>query len=75
MATSIRLNPETEKRLDNLAALTGRSKAYYIREMIESSIDDLEAAYRADATIERIRKGEERVYSLDEVERRLGFAD
>jgi RHH-type transcriptional regulator, rel operon repressor / antitoxin RelB len=73
MATSIRLNPETEKRLDNLASLTGRSKAYYIREMIESSIDDLEAAYRADATIERIRKGEERVYSLEEVKRELGL--
>ncbi|MGL4234117.1 MAG: type II toxin-antitoxin system RelB family antitoxin [Casimicrobium sp.] len=75
MATSIRLNPETEKRLDHLAAMTGRTKAYYIREMIESSIDDLEAAYRADATLERIRKGEERVYSLEEVERRLGLAD
>jgi RHH-type transcriptional regulator, rel operon repressor / antitoxin RelB len=75
MATSIRLNPETEKRLDNLATMTGRTKAYYIREMIESSIDDLEAAYRADATIERIRKGEEKVHSLEDVERRLGMVD
>jgi RHH-type transcriptional regulator, rel operon repressor / antitoxin RelB len=75
MATSVRLNPETEKRLDNLAAMTGRTKAYYIREMIESSIDDLEAAYRADATLERIRKGEEKVHSLAEVERRLGLVD
>ncbi len=75
MATSVRLNPETEKRLDNLAAMTGRTKAYYIREMIESSIDDLEAAYRADAVLERIRKGEERVYSLDEVKRELGLED
>jgi RHH-type transcriptional regulator, rel operon repressor / antitoxin RelB len=75
VATSIRLNPETEKRLDDLAAMTGRTKAYYIREMIESSIDDLEAAYRADATIERIRKGEEKVHSLEDVERRLGLVD
>jgi RHH-type transcriptional regulator, rel operon repressor / antitoxin RelB len=75
VATSIRLNPETEKRLDHLAAMTGRTKAYYIREMIESSIDDLEAAYRADATIERIRKGEEKVHSLEDVERRLGLVD
>jgi RHH-type transcriptional regulator, rel operon repressor / antitoxin RelB len=73
MATSIRLSPETEKRLDNLAAMTGRTKAFYIREMIESSIDDLEAAYRADATLERIRKGEERVYSLEEVMDELGL--
>jgi RHH-type transcriptional regulator, rel operon repressor / antitoxin RelB len=73
MATSIRLNADLEKRLDNLAAMTGRTKAYYIREMIESSIDDLEAAYRADATLERIRKGEERVYSLEEVMDELGL--
>jgi RHH-type transcriptional regulator, rel operon repressor / antitoxin RelB len=73
MATSIRLSADLEKRLDNLAEMTGRTKAYYIREMIESSIDDLEAAYRADATLERIRKGEERVYSLEEVMDELGL--
>jgi RHH-type transcriptional regulator, rel operon repressor / antitoxin RelB len=73
MATSIRLSADLEKRLDNLAEMTGRTKAYYIREMIESSIDDLEAAYRADATLERIRKGEERVYSLQEVMEELGL--
>ncbi len=73
MATSVRLNPDTEKRLDNLAAMTGRTKAYYIREMIESSIEDMEDYYRAVAISERIRKGQERVYSLDEVERELGL--
>ena len=38
MATSVRLDAETEGRLDRLADLTGRTKAYYIREMIERSI-------------------------------------
>jgi RHH-type transcriptional regulator, rel operon repressor / antitoxin RelB len=73
MATSVRLNPETEKRLDNLAAMTGRTKAYYIREMIESSIEDMEDYYRAVAISERVRKGEEAVYSLLEVKRELGL--
>ena len=36
MPTSIRLAPETEQRLDHLASHTGRSKAYYLREIIES---------------------------------------
>ena len=39
MATSIRLAPEIEQRLDFLAIHTGRSKAYYLREIIESGID------------------------------------
>ena len=35
MATSIRLAPETEQRLDYLASQTGRTKAFYLREIIE----------------------------------------
>ena len=34
MATSIRLAPEMEQRLDFLASQTGRTKAYYLREII-----------------------------------------
>lgn len=75
MATSIRLAPEIEQRLDFLAIHTGRSKAYYLREIIESGIEDMEDYYLAAEVIERVRKGEERVFSLDEVERELGLAD
>lgn len=75
MATSVRLAPETEKRLDTLAARTGRTKAYYLREIIERGIEDMEDYYLASEVLESVRKGEEKVYSLDEVERRLGLAD
>jgi RHH-type rel operon transcriptional repressor/antitoxin RelB len=75
MATSIRLDPEIEQRLDQLAAKTGRTKAYYLRELVEKGLDDLEDFYLAAATMERVRKGEERVFSLEEVERDLGLAD
>ena len=75
MATSIRLDPDTEQRLDNLAALTGRTKAYYLRELVAKGLEDLEDFYLAAATTERVRKGEERVFTLDEVERDLGLAD
>ena len=75
MATSIRLDPEIEQRLDHLAAKTGRTKAYYLRELVEKGLDDLEDFYLAAATMERVRKGEERVFSLEEVERDLGLAD
>ncbi len=75
MATSIRLDPVTEQRLDRLAARTGRTKAYYLRELIENGLDDLEDYYLADATMERVRKGEEKVYSAEEIRKDLGLDD
>lgn len=75
MATSIRLDPETEQRLDHLATQTGRTKAYYLRELVTKGLEDLEDYYLAAATMERVRKGEERVFTLEEVERDLGLAD
>ncbi len=45
MATSIRLAPETEQRLDYLASQTGRTKAFYLREIIERGIEDMEDYY------------------------------
>jgi RHH-type rel operon transcriptional repressor/antitoxin RelB len=75
MATSIRLDPDVEQRLDRLAAQTGRTKAYYLRELVTNGLEDLEDFYLAAATMERVRKGEEQVFSLEEAERDLGLAD
>ena len=35
MTTSIRLAPEADQRLDFLASQTGRTKAFYLRELVE----------------------------------------
>lgn len=75
MATSVRLDAALEHRLDFLASETGRTKAYYLRELIARGLDELEDYYLAASTLERIRKGEEAVYSLEEVERQLGLED
>ena len=75
MATSIRLAPEIEERLDSLASQTGRTKAFYLRQIIEQGIEDMEDYYLAADALERIRQGKERVYTLDEVERDLGLED
>lgn len=75
MAASIRLDPVTEQRLDRLAAQTGRTKAYYLRELVKNGLDDLEDYYLADATMERVRKGEEKVYSTGEIRKDLGLDD
>jgi len=75
MATSIRLAPEVEQRLDYLAIQTGRTKAFYLREIIERGLEDMEDYYLAANVLERVRKEEEQIYSLDEVEHSLGLAD
>ena len=75
MATSIRLDPSIEQRLDHLAAQTGRTKAYYLRELIANGLEDLEDYYLASKILERVRSGKERVYTLEEVERDLDLAD
>jgi RHH-type rel operon transcriptional repressor/antitoxin RelB len=73
MAVSIRLDPEIEQRLDQLAAQTGRAKSYYLRELIEGGLDDLEDFYLADATMERVRKGTERVLTAAQISEDLGL--
>ncbi|MBA4143722.1 MAG: ribbon-helix-helix protein, CopG family [Nitrosospira sp.] len=75
MATSIRLDPNVEQRLDRLAKQTNRTKAYYLRELVNKGLEDMEDYYLADATMERICRGEERTYTLEEVERALGLED
>ena len=75
MATSIRLAAETERRLDFLAAQTGRTKAFYLRELVEHGIEGLEDYYLAADVLERIRKGEEPVHSAADVRRDLGLGD
>ena len=73
MAVSIRLDPQIEARLDQLAALTGRAKSYYLRELIEGGLDDLEDFYLADATMERVRKGQEKVIDAKQLRKDLGL--
>ncbi|NTU69000.1 MAG: TraY domain-containing protein [Chlorobiaceae bacterium] len=71
----IRIPKSIGQRLEILAKRTGRSKTYYIREAIMEHLDDLEDIYLAEQVLEHVRRGEEPVSSIDEVERRLGLAD
>jgi RHH-type rel operon transcriptional repressor/antitoxin RelB len=75
MATSIRLEPEVEERLNFLATQTGRTKAFYLRELITRGMEDLEDYYLAADVLERVRKGEEEVLSSSEVRRSLELDD
>jgi RHH-type rel operon transcriptional repressor/antitoxin RelB len=61
---SIRLDPEIDKRLEDLAARTGRTKSFYVREAI---LEDMEDRYLA---IERLENPGQR-WTLEEVEQEL----
>ena len=68
---SLRLPADIESRLEFLARQTGRTKSYYAREAILEKIEDLEDAYLGEQVLERIRKGEEKVLSAEEMWRDL----
>jgi len=72
---ALRLPEVIERRLTALAKRTGRSKSFYAREAILEYLDDLEAAYISDEVLKRIESGQERTYTIDELERKLGLAD
>ncbi|HEY5107844.1 MAG TPA: TraY domain-containing protein [Caulobacteraceae bacterium] len=73
--TAVRLSDETHERLRALAARTGRTATFYVREAVEAHLDDLEDLYMAERAIARLRRGEGRVWSLEEAERELGLDD
>jgi RHH-type transcriptional regulator, rel operon repressor / antitoxin RelB len=52
---TVRLDPDIERRLSELARRTGRTKSDYARELIEGNIEDLEDRYLAESRIENRR--------------------
>jgi RHH-type rel operon transcriptional repressor/antitoxin RelB len=64
---ALRLPPEIEKRLDDLARKTGRTKSFYAREAILRHLEDLEDHHLA---LRRLRRGGKRV-TLEELENEL----
>ena len=71
----VRLPADIERRLDALADKTGRTKSFYVREAILEHLDNLEDIYLAEQILERVRRGEERVYTSQEVEQMLDLED
>ncbi len=68
---SIRLDPDIERRLSELAQRTGRTKSYYARELIEDNIEDLEDRYLAEARLEKRRPA----LTSRQVRKELGLDD
>lgn len=70
---SVRLSDDLKRRLDDPGSRTGRPATFYVREAVESSIDDLEYAYALKADAEAVRRGEIKTRRLDEIAAALGL--
>jgi RHH-type transcriptional regulator, rel operon repressor / antitoxin RelB len=72
---AIRLPEDIENRLEALAAATGRTKSFYVREAILEHIDDLEDLYLAEQRLADIRAGRSSTIPLEDVMKKHGLAD
>jgi len=64
--TAVRLPDETFVRLHALAEATGRTATYYIREAIQTHLEDLEDVYFSEVALENIKKGKDSVLDSGE---------
>lgn len=71
MAIALRLEPEWEKRLEDLSKKTHRSKSFFVKEAIKDHIEDLEDYFLSLTILENPGK----IYTLEEVEKMCGLED
>ncbi len=64
---AVRLPDELYDRLKHLSEHTGRHMSFYLRQALEEYLEDLEDIYEAELVLERLKKGQERRYSAEEV--------
>ena len=69
---ALRLPPEIEARLDELARRTGRTKSFYAREAILEHLEDLEDTYLAQQALDEHRASGGRTLSTEELLTRYG---
>lgn len=71
---AVRLPEDIENRLDRLAAKTGRTKTFYVREAVLEHLEDLEDVYLAEQTLTEIRAGKQKTRSIGEVAADYGLS-
>lgn len=64
---ALRLPADIERRLDEFARRTGRSKSFYAREAILEHLEDLEDTYLAAEAFDEHVSSVSRTLSMDEV--------
>lgn len=70
MAVSLRLPDELSRRLNSLAAKTGRSKTFYMLEAIKKHLGELEGIYLSEQQRVEAHAGGLVSHSTDDLDRR-----
>ncbi|WP_137155702.1 DUF6290 family protein [Rhizobium sp. FKL33] len=73
--TAIQLPEDVFERLQSAANELGQSPSAFIRQAIEEHIEEVEDIRRAEETLDKVKSGEMRTYSLSEATRELGLDD
>lgn len=73
MAITIKLTYEMEYRLTQLAKATGRSKAFYLKEIVNRSLDEIEDYYLAANSQAMIASQHEQIFDADQVRAELNL--
>jgi len=69
---AVRLPEDLETRISRLSKNTGRSKSFYVREVLEDAIDDLEDKYLA---LSRLEKPSRKRWTLEDLEQDIDLDD
>jgi RHH-type rel operon transcriptional repressor/antitoxin RelB len=72
---AVRIPTSEYEVLDKLAKTTGRTKTYYVQELLSMHLADLQDIYIAEKRAEDVRAGRSKTYSLDEVIKDNGLSD
>ncbi len=72
-SVSLRLPDDVVKRLDILAARTGRTKTFYMTQAICQQLEDLEDLYDAEQAWLAYKSGADQALPIEEVMESLGM--
>ena len=70
---AFRISEEQEERLDALSKRTGRTKAFYLREAINTYLDDIEEQYWADSVLAEWDASDKKTRPASELWAELGL--
>ncbi len=72
----VRLPDDLDKRLGMLAKSTHRTKSYYVKEAIETYLDEYEQMYQAISQYEESKKNNTlKLHSMEDLMQDLGIED
>lgn len=75
MPTTVRLKDDLQARIKRLADDTGRPQSFYINQMIEREIDQIEFEYSILQDVQAHRAGRLETISIDQLKSDLGLED